>query len=222
MTRSQLRRALDAGAKSERREAIIRAAEGLLRESPFGDFAVDALARATGLAKGTLYLYFGSREEILLAVHHARLQRMFDALEAALSSKKAGPKAAARATLAFLRENPAFMPLAVNCRGMLETNVSSEAALAFKGALGERLAGIGARIEALYPGMPAGGGIALLMSSYALMLGLWQLSDPPSCLRDELDNPALQCTSIDFDRQLEAALLALWDGTMLRHGVEQK
>ncbi|MBS0335654.1 MAG: helix-turn-helix transcriptional regulator, partial [Proteobacteria bacterium] len=54
--------------KSERRAAILRAAAGLLKQAPHGAFSVEALARRAGLAKGTVYLYFGTREEVLLAV----------------------------------------------------------------------------------------------------------------------------------------------------------
>jgi len=217
--RAPFKRAVAPEDKSERREAILRAAEGLLRRAPAGEFSVDQLARAAKLAKGTLYLYFRTREEVLLAVHHARLQRMFDALEQALSGAQAGALSAARAVVRFLRENPAFLPLAVNCRGMIEANVSAEAALAFKTALGERLAILGGRIEALSAGQIAPGqGLALLMNSYALMLGLWQLADPPGCLRGRMQCPGVERLQIDYETQLEAALLSLWDGTLIRSG----
>ena len=75
--------------KSERRAAILRAAVGLLKEAPQGAFSVEALARKAGLAKGTVYLYFGTREEVLLAVHAERQQLMFDVLEKALAAPKA-------------------------------------------------------------------------------------------------------------------------------------
>lgn len=53
---SVLRRARLPEDKSQRRAAILRAAEGLLRRAPMGAFSVDALARRAGLAKGTVYL----------------------------------------------------------------------------------------------------------------------------------------------------------------------
>ncbi len=56
--------------------------------------------------------------------------------------------------------------------------------------------------------------MALLMSSYALMIGLWQLTDPPACLREAMQRPELSMFRIDFEKQLAAALLALWAGTV--------
>jgi len=205
--------------KSERRVAILRAAEELLHVDPGGAFTVDNLAQRAGLAKGTVYLYFRTREEVLLQVHMARLHGLFDALEAALVSGQTDTGyGAVRATLRYLRAHPEFLPLATNCRSMLETNTSTDAALEFKLAIGARLSGIGARIEALYPHLARGDGMAMLMSTYALMIGLWQLTDPPACLREAMQRPELSMFRIDFEKQLAAALLALWAGSIGAQG----
>jgi TetR/AcrR family transcriptional regulator len=219
MTKSQLKlkprtRATDPAEKTERRAVILRAAEDLLHAAPGGGITVDDLARRAGLAKGTVYLYFRTREEVLLQVHWERLQGLFDALEQELGAPQPDiGYAAVRATLRYLRAHPEFLPLATNCRGMLEANTSTEAALEFKLALGARLVAIGARLEALYPGMAKGDGTALLMSAYALMIGLWQLTDPPACLREAMQRPEMSMFRVDFEKQLASALLALWAGT---------
>ena len=88
MTKSQLRthtRAVAPADKSERRAAILAAAEALMRLGPSTTFVVEEIAQRAGLAKGTVYLYFGSREEILLAVHDAQMDELFAALGAALA-----------------------------------------------------------------------------------------------------------------------------------------
>jgi AcrR family transcriptional regulator len=205
--------------KSERRAAILRAAEKLLHTDPGGAITVENLARQAGVAKGTVYLYFRTREEVLLEVHQERLQGLFDELEDALRAPRVDAAYhAVRATLHYLGAHPEFLPLATNCRGMLEANTSAQAALEFKLALGARLSAIGARIEELYPGLARGDGMALLMSSYALMIGLWQITDPPACLREAMQRPELSMFRIDFDKQLAAALLALWAGAVGMQG----
>jgi hypothetical protein len=97
---------------------------------------------------------------------------------------------------------------------MLESNASADAALEYKLAIGQRLVAIGARIEALHPQLRPGEGMALLMGSYALMLGLWQLTDAPACLREAMQRPELGMFQVDFEKQLASALLALWAGTV--------
>src|SRR2546426_894205 len=93
------RRALAPEDKSERRAAIVQAAGHLLKRSPGGEFPVAELARRAGLAKGTVYLYFRTREEVLLAVHLERVHRMFDAIEGSLAGPNGGAHSAIRATV---------------------------------------------------------------------------------------------------------------------------
>ena len=216
MTRSQLKRALGAAEKSERRSAIVSAAEALLHRGPAATFSVEALARCAGLAKGTVYLYFRTREEVLLALHERQLHALFDVLERALQRPRADARSVVRAGLGHHAGHPEFYPLAGNCRGMLDTNVSTEAALAFKTGIASRLEKLGKRIEELYPRLQDGEGAALLMNCYALIVGLWQQADVPVSLRSVMHRPEMQIFKIDLERQLTAALLDLWDAAARR------
>lgn len=202
--------------KSERRASILRAAGELLRDAPQGAFSVEDLARRAGLAKGTVYLYFGTREEVLLSVHAERQQLMFDSLEKSLASPRVDIRMVTRTVTRFLRAHPEFLPLAANCRGMLETNISTEAALAFKEAIGVRLVQIGSRLEALFPGLAKGQGVGLLMASYGMMIGLWQISDPPACLKSAMERPEMRMFNVDLEKLLGAALVSLWEGATAR------
>ncbi|MBC7804463.1 MAG: TetR family transcriptional regulator [Candidatus Parcubacteria bacterium] len=217
MTRSQLKRARAPEHKTERRAAILRAAEALLRRDPAATFAVGEIARRAGLAKGTMYLYFGSREELLLAVHDTQMDEMFGALERALARPKAGADAAARAVLGFLRHRPEFFRLSTSCHGALEDSVSASVARDHREAVASRLVALGRRIEILHPGMRPGEGATLLKNSYALMLGLWQLAASP--LRVTASAPGQQepeALRIDFESQLAVALKDLWNAAVRR------
>jgi len=223
MTRSQLKRtrAVAAQDKEQRRAAIVAAAHALVHRDPSLTFSVDALARRAGLAKGTLYLYFGSREEVLLALHLQQSHEIFDVIERALGVPGADARSVLAAGMVYLRAHPEFYPLAGNCRGMLDTNISESAALAFKVTIANRLAPIGERIEALYPGLALGEGAALLMNSYAFIIGLWQQADTPVVLRDAMKRPEMAIFRIDFEKQLTAALLDLWESAE-RRGAQRK
>jgi len=209
-------RATAPAAKSERRAAILDAAVDLLRVAPLGAFSVEALAHRAGLAKGTVYLYFGTREEVLLAVHAEHAQRLFDVLERALAAPKPDTRRITRAVVRHLQAHPEFLPLAATCRSMLETNISIEAALAFKLNIGARLGPLGARVETLYPQLPRGQGAPLLMASYGMMLGLWQIAEPPDCLEQAMALPEMRMFRITFESQLSTALVNLWEGATRR------
>ncbi len=222
MTASQLRRkavrtrAIAPEDKSQRRAAIVRAADELLRKDAAATFSVEEVARRAGLAKGTVYLYFGTREEALLAVHEKHTRELFDVLERSLAAPEVDGRRVVRDGLAYLRTHPEFYPLAGNCRSMLDTNIGTEAALAFKLGVAQRLDPLGRRIEELNLGLAPGEGVALLMNCYALITGLWQLADPPLSLRSVMHRPEMAIFRIDFERQLETALLDLWESAERR------
>ncbi len=62
-------RARSDDAKRARRLFILATADKLLRREGFNAFTMNKLAVATDLAKGTLYLYFATREELVLALY---------------------------------------------------------------------------------------------------------------------------------------------------------
>ena len=62
-------RARSPDAKRARHQSILTAAEQILRSDGFDAFTMNSLATTTGLAKGTLYLYFSSREELVLSLY---------------------------------------------------------------------------------------------------------------------------------------------------------
>jgi AcrR family transcriptional regulator len=219
MTRSQLKprtRAVAPKDKSERRTAIVAAAAALLRRDPSATFSVEELARRAGLAKGTVYLYFGTREEVLLALHAQQARELFDVVEQALAAPESHGRRVVEDGLAYLRAHPEFYPVAGNCRYMLDTNIGTDAAFAFKLGIAQRLEPLGKRIEELYPGLAAGEGVALLTNCYAMIIGLWQQTDPPLCLRKVMHRPEMALFRVDFEKQLVAALLDLWEGAERR------
>ena len=66
--------------KSFRREQILAAAHTLLTETGYDGFAMAPLARRADVAKGTLYLYFTTREEVLLALCTRYVDQWIEAL----------------------------------------------------------------------------------------------------------------------------------------------
>ncbi|MEW6690312.1 MAG: TetR family transcriptional regulator [Pseudomonadota bacterium] len=220
MTKSQLKRALAPEHKTERRTAILQAAEALLRRDPSASFAVEEIARRAGLAKGTVYLYFGSREEVLLAVHDAQMEEMFDALERALARPAPDAASVSRAVMGFLRRRPEFFRLSTSCHGAHDGSMAPAVARAHREAVAVRLIAIGRRIERLYGGMRPGDGATLLKNCYALMLGLWQLAVSP--LRVPAGSapaePEPAALRINFEEQLAAALTDLWNAAVHRGG----
>ena len=66
--------------KQARRAAILTEAGTLLLEHAYGRITMAQVAAACGLAKGTLYLYFRSKEELFLALLERELLEWFASL----------------------------------------------------------------------------------------------------------------------------------------------
>lgn len=67
--------------KTQRREQILDAAEGIFFTQGVEKATMDSLADAAELSKGTLYLYFKSKEDIHYAVTQRGLQRLYERMK---------------------------------------------------------------------------------------------------------------------------------------------
>jgi len=71
----------DVSPKADKREAILQAAWGLIRHYGYGKTTIDDIARKAGVGKGTIYLYFRSKTEIMLALTDLTNQRITGEIE---------------------------------------------------------------------------------------------------------------------------------------------
>jgi AcrR family transcriptional regulator len=212
-------RAIQAEDKHERHMAILDAAERLLARSPDRVANVAEVADEAGLAKGTVYLYFPSKEELLLAVHERNVDAFFRALIARLESPE---PAAVHDILALTHRHivdvPLFLPLAARCFALMAQSIPPEAATAFMQRMAARLERAGAGLERHFPALPAGGGVVLLRHSYGLINGLWQLSAScsgagPACAAAGAGERPVPF-QWSYADELDRALVALWAGTL--------
>ena len=206
-------RAIHSEDKYERYHAILDSAERLLVRTPVRVANMAEVADEAGLAKGTVYLYFQSKDELLLALHERHVDDFFRALIALLSRDAAVDIDEIMAlTREHIVERATFLPLATRCFGLLETEVPREVALAFKERMAQRLQAASVGLERHFPELPPGGGVSLLRHSYALIVGLWQMT----ANQNELVTGTCHIDAIDYPSELARALGALWDGTIGR------
>ena len=68
--------------KTERRAAILAAAEQVIIARGFAEASIDVIAREAGLAAGTVYLYFPGKEALLQELLGSKIQKLNDAVAA--------------------------------------------------------------------------------------------------------------------------------------------
>jgi len=71
----------------ERRAAILAAAQACFWRNGVRRTAIEDVAESAGLAKGTIYLYFASKEELFAALAAELCAESLDAVEAALAGR---------------------------------------------------------------------------------------------------------------------------------------
>lgn len=145
MQANDRKRARSEDEKFQRRQQILAAAESHFRDVGFEAFSTAKLARLAGVAKGTLYLYFTTREEVLLSLYCQQLERFAGELGNRLESGMTDD-AFIRAFHDSAMADPAFVALSVRLSHVIENNVSIEALVTSKRVMRTIIEGMSTRI----------------------------------------------------------------------------
>lgn len=237
---SSTRRARKEEQKEERRRLIIDAAWQLFQETPYLEVTMAQVAERTRLAKGTLYLYFTTKEELFLAVVDQEFAKWIHEVDIRLTHFGAsqGEASAARPRPSRARRGAPSAPAADAAAGIasilsttlvardamtrllsilhsvLEQNVSYEAALRFKLSLLAHVERTGALIERCLPSLAPGQGGPILVRMYALLIGMRQVCDPSDVIRDIRSRPDMGLFRINFGEEIRASFAILLSGAI--------
>lgn len=220
-------RALSHHDKQAKRSLILDAARALFllndRQLP----SVISIAQQAGLAKGTVYLYFQTKEEIFLSLLEQEFHGLLHAIRSQLGvMAKAGagngmlPEQQSALAgqliagiLSYLDAHPAFLRLDAMTYSVLEQNLSEAFLRDFKIGLTQALTATGTILDQALR-LPEGRGTSLLLRSHALIRGLWQSLDYPAHLRQLLNAPEFAAIRPDFRTELQQALAEYWRGAL--------
>lgn len=208
------RRARSPEAKSARRAQILEAAGTLLVDADLDAVVMDDVARQAKVAKGTLYLYFGTKEELFLGLLESAFEAWFDDLDQRLGTGQGWIPASALADLftATLGPRGLFRRLLARLGPVLESNLQDDRALRFKWRIAGRLAMTGALLERRTIYLRPGDGPRLLLHLQALAAGLQSLAEPAPPVRRILQAPGLDVMRMEFAREFRAAAGSLLTG----------
>lgn len=203
--------------KEARRQVILSAAARLWERSGFADLSMTQVAKESGLAKGTLYLYFRTKEELFLAKAEEELVSWFEEVDEALVKAR---KELAGAELAHLlarslASRPRLPRLLAILHPVLERNIEHLTALQFKQFMATRTLRSGRLLERRLPFLQEGQGAQLILRVHALVLGFWQMADASPVVKELLDAPGLDLFRVDFAESLESTLADLLAGMKL-------
>ncbi len=210
---SSPRRARQPEQKAERRDAIVAAAGAAFAQGGFAAITMAGVARAVGLAKGTLYLYFRSKEELFVAVLEQELDGwQGELVERLEGSQDRSPQGLAADLSRSILARPNMVRLLAILSPVLEANVPEDTAIAFKVRLVERMGRVAPHVERRCGGLMPGEGALVLRRLDALVVGLWPMAKPGILAEQARTEPTLSPLRVDLGVELEAMLSALLRG----------
>ena len=192
-------RARSASAKLKREDEIVAGAEILLRQSDYNAVTMQAVAKEVGLAKGTLYLYFTSREALVLSVHGHLFDRWIDRL-VDHHRKITCFDGFCRDFVRYYAEDPLFLKLAGFANALLEPEVDQKAYVKSKRGLArrvKRLAGLVCRQFFITPVEAQ----KLIWGFLTIANGTAQMTVRPTVAKIDLPNDIIALTGLaNFER----------------------
>lgn len=150
------------------RRELLAAGRRLFAEKGLYDSRIEDLSRQAGVAKGTLYLYFANKEELIVAVVTNGFNELLGRVHREAQDARSRSDAVARvaeAHLAFFEENPDLMRIFHQVRGLLKFKGVESRGL--RGVLSKYLAGL-AHVLALHPPVRVVRGISEMDSAMLL------------------------------------------------------
>jgi AcrR family transcriptional regulator len=197
------RRAISDEQKEERRQAILDAALQLFQETSYEAVNIADVAEKAGVAKGTIYLYFKTKEGLFLALLTQEFEAWFDEAESLLKEIQTTQGTCTVDELIplvgrSLENRPTLVRLTAILHTILEKNIDFSTALSFKQMLLARILQTGALLEACLPFLEPGQGVSVAVHIYVLIVGVQQLAEPAPIVKQAIAEDELKVFQVDF------------------------
>ena len=177
-------RARSADQKALRRRAVLEAAETYFLEVGYEAFSMSKLAKKIGLAKGTFYLYFQTREELFMTLYEQSLIRWSQVFISDLSDSMTS-KAYAQKLFSTASADGAFLPLLIRLEHMIEHNVALPRLISSKQVFIKQMEAL-AEATSISLSLSEAQAIEVVKTMGVLLIGASQGDQGPSLDHEEL------------------------------------
>jgi AcrR family transcriptional regulator len=213
-------RARSAQDKDLRRSHLVQAAAELFALNDFDGVTIANVARRAGVAKGTAYLYFNSKEAVFLELVQSELLDWEQDLQIHLEPlpTQAGGNTTNEfaATVArTLAHRPTLCRLLVLLHSVIEPRLDLQTARQFKEFLRDLMVRVGSLFVAHVPELELDGAVTLILQMHALVISVTQLAHPPPVVATVLEHdPSLHPMRIAFEPFMAQTLATLLHGML--------
>ena len=197
--------------KTSRRQVILDSAEALMDRWSYDDITMDRVAEKSELSKGTLYLYFPSKESIFFEVFDQLMIRWHLAIDRQLETANQSLDAA-RAALIFTRslsERPKLVRLYALLHPILETNIDLATATAFQHRRHDRLSSTSVLLGEKVSVLTTDRAFEFLVALDPIISGFAEASLLSPAISRALDDEGLSRLRIDVAQVFRSTLTAV-------------
>lgn len=197
-----IKRAISNAEKQQREQDIINVAERLFLSSDYKDITMAKIAQDARLAKGTLFLYFQTKEELFLSLAERAISQWSQSIQMEMkdiiTSKRNLTINEFVDILVSSVENRVLVKLFSILDDTLEQNIDLDRAYRFKTFLKREMSEIGELMEAVLPAIHEGHGIMLLSQLFICLIGAYKVSTPSPIVKQAIQRPGLEMFDRDF------------------------
>lgn len=187
------------------RRRILDATATLLARWSLEDVNVDRIAALAGIAKGTVYLYFRTREELVLEVFDRCHGLWLDALEARLREDRAplSPDEVARLTVSTLLDNLLLVRLYGQIGAVIKGSVSPEASHRIRLRQTTRMNSTALALESRLPSVTSTQAARWLFRFEAFTAGIAPLAQLTRAVAGAFADPGRTAHNLDLKSELQ-------------------
>ena len=202
--------------KERRRREILNAALVLFSQGNGKMPSVVEIAKQAQMAKGTIYLYFKTREEIFLVLLTEKFSLWAQYIEVSIKKIPVEASSIVEGICAYIDQDPDLLLLASTLNSILEKNTDAEKLYHFRQTQTSSLEDSAGKLCLLFPVLSRNSAMHLLLQGYSMILGLWQVTSIPKSVQEMLPENELKTLDLNFSKEIRSALNALWSGTLNR------
>ncbi len=177
------------------------------------------IAKTAGIAKGAVYLWFRSKEEIFVALLEAAflelIARLLPIIESIDPRPEFAPDTFATQYAKLLDEVPDMVRLSSVFNSMFREDMPIESFWRLGRNVGAGLSKAGALLEQRFGCLMRSKGTDLLLHTWTLTIGLWIMMDIPDEMKKVLDDSALATFRNGFHTEVKTAVAQLWRGALI-------
>jgi AcrR family transcriptional regulator len=201
-----MKRASTTEKKSQRRAMILAKARSWISGHAFSEIKLADMAKELNLVRGTLYLYFPSKQDLFSAVLEEEMEAWWAAFrESSIETPGAD-------IVRSLMGHELLVRLLSSLHMTIEPGLSTEGLRGLKLWFLEFARNAANDLEKRYPSLQKQGNVFLLQV-YSLLLGTSQLAFPPENVRAFMSTEeAFASLHIEFHKFLAASIDTLYEG----------